>query len=165
MIALELVEQKKFMSDLLIKEVFDHFLMVEAELFMGTRHVIEGKLQADFFSEEERFAQQGRTYAYWKEMKSLLFLLMKGQKTPLSFRIVLMLSKENMVRLLERVSSPLQLEEIGGFFLHLNFEKKVLRCITGTNLHVFTLDKLLDQEWDNNVKTFLRKKGISFVEE
>ncbi len=37
--------------------------------------------------------------------------------------------------------------------------------MTGTSVSIFTLDKTLDMEWDQAVRSFLKKNEIIFQEE
>ncbi len=45
-------------------------------------------------------------------------------------------------------------------YLNIRYENGELYCVTGTSVNFFTLDKSLDEEWDEAVKQFFRKNGI-----
>ena len=34
-------------------------------------------------------------------------------------------------------------------------------CVTGTSMKQFTMDRTLENEWDENVRKFLRKNGAA----
>lgn len=152
------------MSALLMKDVFDNFWMLEAEVRMGSRITLDGRLNLDFFTQEELEQLAGREYVKWEEMRPLLFQIMKGSKLPISFHLVLLLSRENTSRVLERSGADLLTDEVRGLFINIKYEKERLILTTGIGLSIFTLDKTLEQEWDANIKAFLKKKDIIFEE-
>ena len=90
--------------------------------------------------------------------------MIKGNKTPLHLKIVFQLPKEYTEQVAERLAGRIRPEEIGGLYMNVRFDKGELHIITGTAIKTFTLDKTLEQEWDNEVKNFLRKQGIDFEE-
>lgn len=52
---------------------------------------------------------------------------------------------------------------VGGLYLNVQYEKQEITCVTGTALTGFSLDRTLEQEWDESVKKWLKKKGIAFL--
>lgn len=164
MLSLKLIDIKHFMNTLLLEETFDRFLLSEATIKTGTTYTIDGKINQSFYDTEEQGMLNGRTHCYFKEQRPLLFSLMKGKKTPLSFRIVFLLAPSNVAKLIELNHLPLSPEDINGLFFNLYFEQGQLTCTSGTSLKLFTLDKTLDQVWDHNIKAFLKSKQIPFEE-
>ena len=55
---------------------------------------------------------------------------------------------------------PVREEQVSGMYLNIRYENGELYCVTGTSVNFFTLDKSLDEEWDEAVKQFFRKNGI-----
>ena len=55
-------------------------------------------------------------------------------------------------------------EQVGGLFLNIHYENQHLSCVTGLSLNQFTLDKTLEREWDESIRTFLRKEELPFEE-
>ena len=53
MVALKLEEQKAFTAGLFIGEIFDKFLVREAEIVTYNQFTIDGKVRQGYFSEEE----------------------------------------------------------------------------------------------------------------
>ena len=53
MVALKVEEQKAFTEGLFIGEIFDKFLVREAEIVTWNRFSIDGKIRQGYFSEEE----------------------------------------------------------------------------------------------------------------
>ena len=164
MLAIKIIDVKHFMNTLLLEETFDRFLLNEATIKTGVSYVIDGKINTDFYDTEEQEKLEGRTHCYFQEQRAFLFSLMKGKKTPLSFRIVFMMAPHNVQKLTDFNHLPLQTSDINGLFFNLHFEHDTLTCTSGTSLKVFTLDKTLDQVWDHNLKAFLKSKQIAFEE-
>ena len=50
-------------------------------------------------------------------------------------------------------------EQVGGLFLNIHYENQHLSCVTGLSLNQFTLDKTLEREWDESIRTFCEKKS------
>ncbi len=164
MLALQISEVKQFMSMLLTQEIFDRFLVTEIQIQLAYGVTIDGRRNMNFYKEEKENLPQDE-YMQWQEMRPVVYQMIKGNKTPLSFRIVLMLTKENTRRVVEAVSlSSLSPEDVKGLYLNLNFDHDALSVITGTSLASFSLDKTMEREWDAYSKKFLKSKGIFFTE-
>ena len=166
MIALQIQDIKNFMSKLLLSQTFDHFLLVEGSITTFNTFRIEGRVHKDFFSEEELEAQtfSDREFSLWKEVKPICLELIKGKKTPLGFKFIFQLSKENTAKLLAGSGiTSLQPENISGLLLNIRFDGSSLTCITATNLNLFTMDKSLEHAWDDMIKRFLKQQEISFL--
>lgn len=93
MIALEIKITKNIMNALLLSEQFDSFLVEEAVITTYNTFHIDGHLVKDFYSSEE-WAQlehnhQSAVFSSWKDIRSFCFQLIKGKKTPVSFKVVL----------------------------------------------------------------------------
>ena len=86
MIALKLPEVKECMSKLLLSDAFDSFLFIEGEIVTYNTFSINGFLKKDFF---EKDLAPSQDYSLWKDIREYAFSLIKGKKTPLSFRFVL----------------------------------------------------------------------------
>ena len=166
MIALQIQDIKNFMSKLLLSQTFDNFLLVEGSITTYNTFHIDGRVHKDFFSEEEidEHGLHNREFSLWKEVKPFCLELIKGKKTPLGFKFIFQLSKENTAKLLTSsgISSILP-ENISGLLLNVRFDSNGLSCITAANLNLFTLDKSLEHAWDDMVKRFLRQQEISFL--
>lgn len=164
MIMLNILEVKQFMAKLLTQTTFDKLLVRELELSTFTNFTITGQYNEAFFSKEELEEQANRKFALWSEIRGVAFSMIKGNKTPLSLKIVFQLPEEQCVELVQRSGGKLRLEEIGGLYLNVRFEKGELNIITGTAIKTFSLDKSLEQEWDKEVKALLKDQGIVFEE-
>lgn len=164
MIALKIAEVKHFMGQLLLQEVFDNFLVSEVEIQTANTFKINGRLNLLWFDEEEKEEVRQREYTSWRDLKSLIYQMIKGNRTPHVMKIVFQLSRENTDKIVTRAGSGFLPEDVGGLFLNIRYEKGELVIITGTSMKVFTLNKALEQEWDQNVKQFLKHYEIAFEE-
>lgn len=160
MISLKISPVKGFMSALLSKNVFDNFWFSEGEIETFGKFTISGALNHDFYSTDEWEALEGRRYATWAEIRPYVYQIIRGYKTPLSFRLVLMLSAENAAKVLKRSGALFTPEQVGGFFLNIRFERGEVHLITGLSMKVFTLDKTLEHAWDQDMRTFLKLQEI-----
>lgn len=166
MIALDLIEVKDFMNKFLCTETFDHFLIREAVISGVCTWNMDGTLDPEFYSEEERAANglAGLSYLPFGQARIHSFNLIKGKRTPSYFKFILLLSPENLARTLEQSRSSFSPEDITGCFLNLTFSHGTLRLTTGISYRIFSVDKSFDAEWDELVKRFLKNHAIAFQE-
>lgn len=165
MISLKIVDVKAFMSSLLVHNVFDNFLLTEMEINTMVRFQVDGDLNQNFFSTDEKEVLGDRSYATWSEIKPFAYQVVKGNKTPSSFKMVFLLSKSNLENVIKKNELTFRLEDIGGLFLNIRYDHNGLYIITGTSMKIFTLDKTMDHIWDRDVKKFLKYHEIAFEEE
>lgn len=158
MIALKLTSPKKFMSHLLLSETFDHFLLIEGEIVTFNTFRIDGYIQKEFFDGQEHLAE----YSAWKQVREFCYSLIKGKRTPLSFKFVFSLSPENISHLIENGGLDFQSSNVQGLYLNIRFDENGLSCVTGSSLKTFSMDKSLDKSWDAAVQKFFTQKGIEF---
>ena len=140
---------KTFMNDLLVNERYDRFYLFEARIKTGLDYYIRGKINKEFFDYDIKDSLE--EYELWGNVKETVFSLMKGKKLPVSFKIILMFNNENVERLIEMNNLPVAPTDITGLFYNINYEDEKLSVTTGTSLKVFTLDKTLDNLWDDTV--------------
>jgi hypothetical protein len=165
MISLRITEVKTFMAKLLAQATFDRFILREMELSTLTNFTVNGQLNEDFFSKEE-LEERGENSRniLWSDVRAVAFSMIKGNKTPLSLKIVFQLPRQQSEELLQHLGGKIRMEELGGLYLNVRFEKNMLHIITGTAIKTFTLDKTLEQEWDRKVKEILKEQAIFFEE-
>lgn len=165
MVSLHVIDVKSFMNHLLIQNVFDNFLLSELEIITYNQFKINGNLNKGWYDEEEKEALEDRQYSTWSDIKPIAFSLMKGKKVPAMFKIVLILSPANTRKIIEKSLPNFDLSQIGSLFLNIRYENGSLHLITGVSMKVFTMDKTVEQEWDSNMKRFLKHFEIVFEEE
>ena len=163
--AWQVIDVKAFMAKLLMQDVFDQYLVSEMMINTFSKFEINGKLNADFYSTQELEELHGRTNAKWSELRPIAFSLVKGKKIPLSFHINLMLSKEQIEKVVQENGVSISAEDISGLYIHIKFENGILYVITGTGIKIFTMDKTLDNVWDDIIRNYLKKLEVAVKEE
>lgn len=159
MIALALPQVKECMAKLLLSETFDPFYFIEGEIVTFNTFTMDGYLKKDFFEQEEA---PEREYALWKDVREFCFSLIKGKRTPLSFKFVLGLSDSNIEKLLLQQGLDFKPQDVQGLYINLKYDGQKLQCITGTAMNLFTMDKSLEQAWDMMVQKFFAQKEIKY---
>lgn len=159
MILLSISEVKEFMSKLLLSDTFDSFLFIEGEIVTFNTFSINGHLQKDFFDKD---MIPERNYSLWKELREYCFSLIRGKRTPLRFKFVFGLSEPNIEKLLRQQGLSFTPQDVQGLYLNISYDGHSLRCVTGTSMNLFTLDKSLEEAWDKMVQKFFAQKEISF---
>lgn len=164
MISLKIEDVKSFMAILLTNTLFDEFILKEMEIQTFTNFNISGQFHKSFFSQEELEERSEKSAALWGEIRGIAFSIIRGNKTPLSMKIVFQLPIGHVIKMIDSLGGKLKIEDVGGLFINVRFEKNELNIITGTAIKTFTLDKTLEQEWDLWVKRFLKAQNIQFEE-
>ena len=165
MIALQIQDVKDFMGKLLLQHTFDAFLVVEGSITTYNTFHIDGRLHPDYYTAEEQEALKTslRSFSLWQALKTFCLELIKGKRTPLSFRFTFRLSRENTEKLLAQTGSSFSLEQVDGLLLNLRYDETGLVCTTGTSLKLFTMDKSLEHAWDQMVQKFLLSQELIFT--
>lgn len=166
MIALELTDIKDFMNKLLRSEVFDHFLLQEAVITSSATYTINGQITKGFFTEEEleELHLNGCRFLPFSMLKGNCFDLIKGKKTPSSFRFVFLLSPTNLEKTITAVGSSYKASDVTGMYINLKYQNQLLSLTTGIAYNIFSTDKTLEAEWDKMVVKFLKQHEITFDE-
>jgi len=163
MLLYKIMEVKPFMAKLLTTTAFDGYILKELQLQTFTGFTISGQLNEDFFSKEELEERNGIMGVLWSEVRPIVFNMIKGNKTPLSFKVVFQLPPQQCRQILQALGGSLKLEDIGGLYLNIRFEKGELSVITGAAIKSFTMDKSLEHEWDEQVGRMLKDMGIVYL--
>lgn len=140
---------KKFMSLLLKDDIFDSLELRNAVITTFTAFEISGKINKDFF-DEENLPQ--RDFCLWSEIKPFAFEVIKGKRMPKFIKLVFSASEE----LKEKISPDLSV-----LFLNITFENNAVTIITGSSAKTFTMDKSGEYAWDEYVKEFFENNHIA----
>lgn len=147
---------KSCMAHLLLKDTFDHFSFIEGQITTFNTFQIDGYLQKDFFDEAPE-----QTYSHWKDVREFCFNIIRGKRTPLSFKIVLALNENEYADFLSSHQiTTYRPEEIQGLYLNFRYDGSTLQCVTGISMKTFTLDKSLEKEWDQHAESFFKHHGV-----
>lgn len=174
MLALRITSMKNFMSRLLASDTFDCFLLEEAVISTANTFTIDGRVNQDFFDEDDRDAIASETpssgqiptfkreFRPWSEIKGLCFDLIKGKRTPLFFRFVLHLMPEKAAALLAKENCDADPSQIKALVLNIRYDGSNAILTTGTSFHTFVLSKEPDAIWDKALMKYLERNGIEY---
>lgn len=144
------VENKKqFMSLLLKESAFDKFLVRTISLRTSVVYEMDCTLDKSWFDSEE--AEGHEKYASWAEMRPVVFNLIKGKHLPGYMKIVLSASPSAMEQIHKNAAA---------LFINIIFENNILYITTGCSQKVFSLDRSLEQTWDETAQKLFKKLGI-----
>lgn len=160
MISLKLTNTKSFMSQLLLTDTFDRFLFIEGEIVTFNTFHIDGYMHKEFW--DSSGSENVSDYSYWKNVREFCYSVIKGKRTPLSFKFIFSLSPAGIAKLLEQSASDFLPKDVQGLYLNIRFDDYGLHCVTGTSLKTFSMDKSLEKTWDTMVQKFLDQKQISY---
>lgn len=164
--AFKILDVKDFMSKILIGEVFDQFSLIEATITTFCTFSIDGKLRQDFFDTDMKntLTEKHMVYASWKEIRPHCYAVIRGKRTPLSFKIIFQLPYSSMEQVIRNSRAPFSADLVSGLFLNIQFRNNELLCTTGVSLKTFSPDKSLEQLWDSMIPGFLHRHQIAFEE-
>lgn len=166
MIALRITNIKQFMGKLLGSEDFDSFLLEEASVSTYNTFFIDGHQNRAFYTAEEWEDGTIRPYDFstWAAIRPICFDLIKGTRTPTAFRFVLHLMPKYTESVLQGGGTAVAPQQVKAFVLNIKYDGTDLTLVTGTAFHTFLMDKTPDVLWDQAVRQFLMKKGITYEE-
>lgn len=161
------------MSMLLLKDVFDAFLLEEAEVLTYAKLVINGRRNKNWYAGETASNMEDKditdniTGNYtdlirWKEAKNIFLGYIKGKKTPDLFKVSLK-ADCTMAEILLKDSGfyAKYLQEKPELHLQLRYENNELYVVTGIYNSNFSLDKAVENAWDKAVADWLQKNGVA----
>ncbi len=158
MLALQIDEVKTFMNRLLAGSVFDSFLFVEGALQMGFGYEFDGHLNHDFYTEGELAGiDEEETYISYSQVRPVLFSLIRGKRTPLSFRLTLQLKESQAQALLSSVSSA---ASVKGLLLNIRYDGQKVFLTSGVNYSAFSFDKAPEHAWDTWLTEFIKSLSL-----
>lgn len=168
MLAIQITSLKNFMSQLLISDAFDCFLLEEAVISTANVISIDGHVNREFY--RDTFSKASHTSCHmpayelrpWSEMKDLCFQLIKGKRTPLFCRFVLHLKPELSTKLLEQEGSQTDYSQVKALIANIRYDGSGMTITTCTSYHTFVPSKDPDLIWDKALIKFLNQKGIEY---
>lgn len=163
MISFEIEDIKDFMNRLFKETLFDDFEVVSVEINQGVHVEIDGLLQMDFFDSDEKEQFETQKHIKWEHLKTIVFHVIKGSRTPSNMKIVLTLARKNKLNLFIKSNSTFESDDIHGFYINILFEPNQLKVITGTNYKLFSLDKSIENYFDDSILRFFSKHNIPIL--
>lgn len=168
MTALELKVTKNIMNSLLVSDQFDSFLVEEAMITTFNTFHIDGHLVKDFYTSEEleELAREKKSvlFSYWSDIRPICFQLIKGKKTPVSFKVVLHAAPELIEKIAATPECQVAANLIRSLALNIRYDNGKVTCITGTAFTTFIMDKSVDNLWDAYIRRLLSGFGLDFEE-
>ena len=101
-----------------------------------------------------------KTYTTWGTVRHHIFNVIKGNKLPLNFKIVLILSDANINRIIEQNHLNLPTSDIANLSLNIYFDGEKISLTTMASMNIFSMDKTLANIWDANVSAFFKQNQI-----
>ena len=152
---------RSFTQALFTRDTFDRFLVLEAEFRTYCLFSVRGNTERGWYTDEELEAEQVEDYTSWRKLRPVSFSLIRGTRTPVSFRITFRLPPAEEEDLLRESSGGITSEELGGFFLNVKYEDGKLLCFTASSVRRFPPDRVLEEAWDSSAERFFREHGLA----
>lgn len=163
MVGLKVLDVKKCMNQLLATSCFDQWQLAEAKIITYVSYVIDGHVTEAYMNEEEMETEgvkPGECVPYGK-VRSLCFDMIKGKRTPKSFRFVLLFPREDINRLVEEIHGDVTSGDVANLTVNFSFSQGELLVTTGSALRIFSMDKSLEYAWDAKVMELFRKMDVA----
>jgi hypothetical protein len=157
-----LLDTKHCMSELLLRNTFDHFLFIEGEITTYNKFTIDGYIRKEFYGDNGPETAPAETHSTWDRLRDFCFSIIKGKQTPLNFRFIFSLPKSETDRLIADKQLDFQPDTVQGLYLNFKYDGSVLACTSGTSLNTFTLDKSLEHAFDKWICEFFSAHGINW---
>lgn len=160
------------MSMLLLKDAFDAFFLEEAEVMTFAKLQISGRRNKNWYAGETdndinedniTGSSTGLTeLVRWKETRHVFFEYIKGKKTPDLFKVSLK-ADSSMAEIFLKDSGFYEkyLQEKPELHLQLRYENGTLCVVTGIYNNNFTLDKSIENAWDDAVVRWFKQNKVA----
>ena len=153
----------RFMGKLLKGENFDGFLLKEGFLRTSIEYRFQGQLFSEYFDTEEK-EKLAERYICWGELRPTVFELIKGKRTPLAFSFTLLLTQNATAELLARRQVNVG-EDSPSLYLQIRFEHGTGHIVTGTARNTFSLDKSMEEAWDEEIRQLMKSMELAVENE
>ena len=165
MVAFNAEDLRTFTAELFTRDTFDEMLVREAEFTTYCSFSIDGRVNGEWYSDEELEEDRVEDYASWQTLRPVCFGLIRGKKTPSAFKIVFRLAPEQTEKFMKEETPGIAGTELGGLFLNIRFEKGKLVCVSMASLNSFHTDHTVEHAWDSRVERFFSEHGIAVSRE
>lgn len=150
----EIKEIKEYLNGLFTEERYESFYLFSVKLDSNISYEMDGKINKEFYSEEEYGQLENKEYICWKNIKKSVLGFMSNGKLPVKMKLILMFNKDNVNRLIEMNNIPIHPDNVRALFMNILYSDNRLSITTGTSLNVFTMDKTLEDLWDKTVEKY-----------
>lgn len=164
MLSTTIKDLKGFMNKLLLSDTFDNMCLAEAYICTGCSFTIDGKLNTQFYSEEELATMPSSRYSSWKTVRPFIFSVIKGKKVPELLKITFVLPEAAVTKLILEHELDFDPDCVNGLFLNVRYQDGSVTMTTASSLSTFTLDRSLDEAFEKYILGFLSRADISYEE-
>lgn len=166
MIALQIKNTKSIMNSLLVSEQFDSFQLEEASVTTFNTFHIDGHIVKNFYTPEEISNMEPALpeFSLWKDIRPVCFQLIKGKKTPVSFRVILHASPALVASIASHPDCEVSANLIRSLVLNIRYDNGHVTCITGISFTTFLMDKTTDIVWDKYIRLLFEHLQIDYEE-
>lgn len=161
MISLKINNLKNFTSQLLVKDTFSNFYLVEANIHTHSTFTINGRVNTSYYSTEELENQGDHEFNTWDKLRPICYEIIKGRNLPSYFKFIFRLDTEHTNKIISSFPE-FKDTDVDGFFINVKYESGSLTITTGTSLKIFTLDKSLEKAFDSYITVFFDKNSIEY---
>ncbi len=161
MVSLQIKVTKNMMNALLASECFDTFLLEEAAVTTFNTFHIDGHLVKAFYTADELLEQKNE-FSLWKDIRPFCFQLIKGKKTPVSFKVVLHAPQTLVEKIAADPECGVAANLIRALALNIRYDSGHVACVTGCAYSTFLMDKSAEKLWDSYVRRMLSGLNIDF---
>jgi hypothetical protein len=164
MISLQIKVTKSIMNALLASECFDTFLLEEANVTTFNTFHIDGHIVKDFYTAEE-LSELPCAFSLWRDIRPFCFQLIKGKKTPVSFKVVLHAPAGLVEKIAADPACGVAANLIRALALNIRYNNGHVMCVTGCAYSTFLMDKSAEKLWDAYVRRMFSGLNIDFEEQ
>lgn len=166
---------RAFMRTLLSDSLFHTWQLREAELNTLSFISIDGKVNMDYLTEEEK-ASRKIPYLTWEEAQPRIRSLIQGGNTPTYMSITLALDPSQyrgmpegvleslLLNIRYETVTPSEAEMEAAKASSNTISTRRLTLITGVSMKTFSLDKTPERMWDENIPKYFSAHGIPLTE-
>lgn len=153
--AFEVLDVKEFTKKLFMTDMFNKFSVIEAEFLTFVKFDINGKLNKTYFDEG-----LDREFCTWSEIRNICFDIIKGKRTPTSFKLVLKFSVEFTKKwIAENTAKDIDAD----MYLNIRYSDKKLHLISSFSPKTFLPERDILHTFDTYVKEMFKKINITLV--
>ena len=160
MLCFKIKNTKDFMQKFLMTDAFSPFLLAEARIDTSVRFDIDGRVRKEFYTKEEQELQEFHEFAAWESIRPQVVQIVKGKRTPLFMKFVLVYDPKLAKVCLEENTDG------GSMLKHLlctvKYENGVITLTGGVSYQGFTMDKTSEKSWEHTLALLLDKIGLEY---
>lgn len=157
MLSFQITAQKDFMNKLLCGNLFHEFNLKEASVRGAVTYYIDGHINQEYFDEEKK-----EEYISFNEIRNTVFQMIKGKRTPLSFRLILHLNQDCLSKIEAKEGICFNDFFIANLVLNIRFTEGNMQIVSAVDYSNFSIDKEFEKKWDYYVTKILTREEIFF---